>query len=356
MADMYFNSGELWTEQLHRRFACFAANAREQLVIAAPFITRRALEEMLRTVTVRDVIVVTTWRAADILRGSSDLELYPYLRSRGWELRLHKHLHAKLIVVDWRSAIISTANITQRGIGLVEPGNLECAHLIGSLRPIDQFWVLTLVGDSSPMEDEWYTEFLKWLRSSEGKDASKLLKDGCVFDPRKRHVLSTTGVPATRSPRQLLANLEAILRNGVGTLAVDARRATLHDVSLLALEWGDLRAHKVPVLRDRFFKLPIVQDLLGFIDGGRYFGEVKHWLRQWSCEMPPLKRRDLTSCVQVLFTWLVELESGSYEVRRPHYSQFITPIPVNGALLPTLGEDVYGRGAFETPPYRCTGL
>src|ERR1700684_1173527 len=106
-------AGALWTRDLCVRFSTFASASKDQLFIIAPFITRAALENVSKEVTTLNVTVITTWAVADLLSGASDRTIFPYLRSRGWELRLHKSLHAKLLVRDWNAAIISTANITQ---------------------------------------------------------------------------------------------------------------------------------------------------------------------------------------------------------------------------------------------------
>src|SRR5258708_1280735 len=100
-------------EDLGAEFSQFARRARESLVLAAPFVTRRALEAVLQGVTARSVLVITTWKGENVLRGASDIEIYPFLRSHGWTLRLYPTLHAKLVIRDLRSAIVSTANVTE---------------------------------------------------------------------------------------------------------------------------------------------------------------------------------------------------------------------------------------------------
>jgi hypothetical protein len=346
---------QLWTEQLHVRFSRFAANAQSQLTVVSPFITRSALEYVLNTVAIRDVTVITTWKMSDVLRGTSDLHVYPYLRFRGWKLHLCEHLHAKLLVADWQSAIISTANITQRGLGLVASGNRECAHLIDRLSTRDQRWVFSLISDSVPVSEEFYTNYRRYLSSSPGDDRviGELVQGSSAGGERS---LDRIVLPLTLSPRRLLTNFDAIRRGGASALGCDALQATLHDVSLFTLAWRGSTEENACALRKGFLALPIVKEFRDFIDPGRYFGEVKNWLRHYCIGGSPWSGRHLTSCVQVLFSWLVELGVGSYEVERPHYSQFIVPVQTNVAITSVLGEDVYKTGGFDAPPYRCTGF
>src|SRR5690242_5470263 len=109
---------DFWTDGLWGGFAKFSEGATKHLLVIAPFVTRRALEAVLHDVSIRNVTVVTTWRTADVVRGASDPGIYRYLRSRGWRLMLRPGLHAKLLVADWRAAVISSANITETGLGM----------------------------------------------------------------------------------------------------------------------------------------------------------------------------------------------------------------------------------------------
>ena len=93
----------------------FLAAARREVLVLAPFLHRRALEAALASTSATTVQIITTWRAADVVRGASDLDVFAYATARGFQLSLLPPLHAKLLVIDRHAAMISTANITGPG-------------------------------------------------------------------------------------------------------------------------------------------------------------------------------------------------------------------------------------------------
>src|SRR5689334_127963 len=153
------------TSDLYAHFTDFVVAARERVHIIAPFIRVEALNVILRGVTLQDVTVITTWATKDILTGASDLDVYPYLRSRGWRLYLHPGLHAKLLISDSESAIVTSANITKPGLGLAEQSNVECASKIGPLTFGERLWLMNLVRASLLVNDEYFLAFKRYLKN-----------------------------------------------------------------------------------------------------------------------------------------------------------------------------------------------
>jgi len=349
--------GSLWTEDLCARFSAFARTSKEQLFIIAPFITRHGLEAVSRDVSAPNVRVITTWNVPDLVSGSSDLSIYPYLRSRRWELRLHRSLHAKLLVQDWRSAIISTANITQSGLGILAEGNVECAHLIKQLASADRRWLFWLLCDSVPVNDESYAFYCVDSSSARGAAPKRVLfTEAPVAHESSTHA-DAARLPATRSPKQLLSNL-VTASCGTQSLSPEALQATLHDVHLFGLAPMGSVPVTPELLRDRFFDLAIVQNVLRFIDEGRYFGELKRWLRTFLSGGIAPTRPELTTCTQVLLTWIIGCSGGAYRVERPHHSQRIVRIPGlsrRGGIGFLNGEELYDNRSFEAPAYRTAG-
>src|SRR5919206_3377643 len=147
------------TKDLNIHFANFAMTARSGLHVIAPYIRVEALHAILTDVELQNVTVVTTWNTADVLNGASDLDLYPYLRSRNWYLYLHPSLHAKLLVADLNNAILTSANITKSALGLAARSNVECAEHINPLSSADRLWLLGLVSGSLLVQDEYYLDF-----------------------------------------------------------------------------------------------------------------------------------------------------------------------------------------------------
>lgn len=307
------------TTALHSHFERFANTARHHLLIVAPFIRLSALQAILQNVTIPHVVVVSTWRTEDVLRGASDTEVYPFLHARGWALKLHSRLHAKLIIADMRKAIVSTANVTEAGLGLAHRPNVECATGI-DLTGADQRWVLNLVFQSPQVNDAYYSAFKDHLASLRASPSNPIPE----FDPTTLEDYPgarSAQLPVSDSPVWLVSRLVSLRKFGVSSLDPETLRQVLHDVSLFSLNVESSPEEHLRILRENFFALPTIVRLQGFLQSKRYFGEIKDWMRtHWVDDSPP-SRRELTRFVQVVMAWLVELGDGKYFLTRPRHSQ-----------------------------------
>lgn len=326
---------DLWTEGLWGGFAEFSGGATRHLLVIAPFVTRRALEALLHSVAISDVTVVTTWEPRDVIRGASDPGIYAYLRSRGWRLLLRPGLHAKLLVADWRSAVISTANITEAGLGMRQPPNLECALPIECLSERDQLWLFAVLSESRVVTDDFYSAFTSHL-SSLPRDASLTVP---AFDPPRRPDgdISLSDFPASASPEELVGNLGLVRAGQTGSLDPAIIEATLHDVQMFSINVKSGDAALTSALREPFFALPATRRLRDFMQSPRFFGEVKRWLRT----QPSISRAslvDVTRCTQRLFAWFSAFGQTQYLLTRPRYSQCLVPFGKSARSRANLAE------------------
>jgi hypothetical protein len=318
----------LLTRELFEKFAGFASAARSSVLVIAPFITRRALDSVIGRLGDITVSVITTWTLRDALRGASDPCIYPYLRERGWELRLHPHLHAKLIVTDWERLIVSTANITQAGLGLIQPNNVECALGTTSLLPDDQCWIFGLLCHAQLVDDEVFSDFMAQLAGVTPRWANTFSE----FDPSlrdDRFDSSLLAFPASDSPRRLLTAIDAIRAGAISSFDRTTIDATIHDLHLLPLDVFAPQHENALLVAERFFALPGVAKLTRFLNETRYFGEVKNWLRRFCRVYPVPSVGQLTRGTQTLFKWIGELGAAQYVVTQPHYSQSIVHLTPN---------------------------
>ena len=96
--------------------------AEEEILIISPYLTPSTLSEALSKA--RDGVTVTiicSWRDKDLHFGSSKLETYELCRERGWTLRVDhegmpRTIHLKAYVIDGKSAMVGSANMTERGM------------------------------------------------------------------------------------------------------------------------------------------------------------------------------------------------------------------------------------------------
>lgn len=152
-----------WTDDLAERFHKFASSARATLHVIAPFMRAEALTAVLANVSAPDVIVVTTWRTPDVLTGASDVDVYPLCRTRGWFLYVHPQLHAKVLAADAQRAVVTSANVTRSALGLVVPGNVECAVGVDVLSPQDRLWLARVVADARLVDAAYHEAFVRHI-------------------------------------------------------------------------------------------------------------------------------------------------------------------------------------------------
>jgi len=108
------------------RLQNFFANARDKIVICAPFIKVHTLRSLLKKIPNEiDVEIYTRWKPHEILLGVSDLAVFDYVSSlnRG-RVFISDRLHAKFYRSD-SSTIIGSANVTNSALGWSKNPNIE---------------------------------------------------------------------------------------------------------------------------------------------------------------------------------------------------------------------------------------
>jgi len=316
----------LMTNDLYAHFSEFAAAAQDSLYIAAPFIRVEALDVILRNVNLRDVTIITTWTTRDILEGASDLNVYPYLRSRRLPLYLYPRLHAKILVSDLRSAIVTSANITKPGLGLCEHSNTECASEIKSLSVFDHLWLSDIVGKSLLVQDEYFLAFKRHI-DCQLPDAYEIKVEefnSAPFFVRQQFLLNS--LPMSDTPEKLLWNIEMLKKSGSIELEQSDIMCTLHDMALFSLSCTASHSENMGRLRNNFFACPLISAFAESIKPRKFFGETKAWIQSNCTDVPAPRRSDLTSYVRVLFDWFVALGGGEYIVERPNYSECLVHV------------------------------
>jgi hypothetical protein len=314
------------TSDLYAHFSEFVVGARESVHIIAPFIRVEALNVILRDVSLRDVTVVTTWSTKDIMTGASDLNVYPYLRSRGWRLYLHPGLHAKLLISDSDSAIVTSSNITKPGLGLAEQSNVECASKVGPLTLGEHLWLMNLVRASLLIDDEYFLAFKRHLKNQRPCEIEYDLEE---FDPapfleRQRFLLSS--LPLSNSPDRLLMNMDKLRAGNETELSNLELSCTLHDMALFALDLHTGNRENLERLQRNFFSNRFIRAFADSITPYKFFGEAKAWIQNNCADVPVPRRRDLTIRARVLFDWFIALGGGEYVIKRPNHSECLSNI------------------------------
>ncbi len=170
----------------------FLSTAEEQILIISPYMTPSTLAEALSEVPAGiDVTVICSWRTDDLLFGSSKLETYELCKENGWSLRVdydgrRRTIHLKAYVIDGETAMIGSANLTQRGM----------LQNIESLIPVtlDAHSSLTdaiedSIAGSKPVDDEVYRQFVEHVSSIPKPEKSQTKRLTVVHGDMEREIL-----------------------------------------------------------------------------------------------------------------------------------------------------------------------
>ena len=107
--------------------------AKEEVLVCSPWITYLANEFKNFNKNVK-IKVITNWRREDIKSGITDLDKLRVLDDLGADIRFNNDLHAKMLIIDSKEAIISSANFTRRGFQV----NYEAGVIIRKKTDVSQ--------------------------------------------------------------------------------------------------------------------------------------------------------------------------------------------------------------------------
>lgn len=140
--------------------------ARQECLLAAPYIKRDTLDRLLAAIPVSCVVrVVTRWRIDEIAMGVSDLEVWDSLVERGnAELWLQPTLHAKYYRADDRVAI-GSANLTNSALGWRPNANLEILHDMGERYSPREAFEGALFGRCTKVDSALHESFVAALEA-----------------------------------------------------------------------------------------------------------------------------------------------------------------------------------------------
>jgi len=304
------------------------SEATQSLHVFAPYITLDALKYLLEDIQVEAISVYTTWDDGDIASGASDISIYPYLKERGIPLFLCDRLHMKGILIDSRSFVLGSANITQNGLGLHGNPNVECMTHVPVLGLNDQLWLLALIQNATPLTDEIYQKAFLIDASA----TNRIREASSSYSVRKMDFL-VSRLPCFSNPKGLIEVLASLTAEDISR-PDDELRYALHDIVLYGLRAGESFDDSMVRLKENFFEQPFIQAFSEFVkEQGRYFGETKDWIQKTCIDDPAPHKRDLTERIRILFDWMVELAPDQYEVTRPRHSECIAFMGDSAELL-----------------------
>lgn len=240
---------------------------------------------------------------SDVLSGATDLSLYEFCKSKGWQMYIRFDLHAKTYIFDKKRCILGSANMTSNGIGLNSHGNYELSSFT-DINDSDLIKINKLFDDSILMTDELYslmkTEYDTANQSnSNGSSKAKWTNSiEALFKPTI-DVLFTYDLPSTPHPDYNdIKSFEFLELDHIPTV----------DELKEAFRWS----------KSFLWIYSLIDNMP---DKTSYFGAITSELHNALINDPKPYRKEVKELLANIINWIQDLEIDAIVVDTPNYSQ-----------------------------------
>lgn len=262
--------------------------------------------------------VFVRWEPKDIIQCSSDLEIYPYLKSKGITLFRNSRLHLKAYLDDYKKCFLTSANISSRALNIPSFNNYnhEIGAIVENLDIEDKLYFNIIESDSTLITDNIYKQLIEQLPERKIDFPNEKDFEIKIITPDKDFLISS--LPLTRS-----IDLFCKIYEDNKTASEIELNCLLHDLALYKIPLGLSKEVLIEKLTDAFFKHKFINAFLENLKSTNeiYFGRAKAWIHENCADVPLPRRWEITENIQILYSWLVELGNGKYNIDRPNYSE-----------------------------------
>jgi hypothetical protein len=312
----------IWSPLVEHVIAA-ARNAGGLRILVAPFATSEGVRSLLDAQgATSDLKVICRWSARDVASGIADLNVYSILKERGIPLFLHPSIHLKLYVFSNSTAFTSSANVTAKGLGLVDACNVEVGATV-VLDDSDWNHLFSLFDSSVRVDDAVYEKALAYQKEHARDDTDPL--PPLELAPTTQGSHSISALPACPDPETFAA-----WHGNPQLIPASELSEYIHDRMTYQVP-QELTGEKVlKHVRSHFRNHPFVKDLVAYIqaEGSLPFGGIKAWLQTNCTDRPVPYRWELTRNTQILYAWLAYCyEEITWD--RPRHSMVIRWTPRN---------------------------
>lgn len=289
----------------------------QSLYIFSPYIKLETLKALIEgKKNVKAVFV--RWEPKDLILGSSDIEIYPYLKEKGIVLFRNPRIHLKAYLDDYKNCFLTTANISSRALNIPSFSNYnyEIGTIVENLGFEDRYYFQLIESESLLITDNIYKQIKEQLLMKATEFPNELDFQFKFEKPDKDFLISA--LPLTSSVETLIK----IYKHH--ELASETElNCILHDLAIYNIPLGLSEEQVLQKLTEAFFSHNFIKCFLDFLETKReiYFGEAKQWIHN-NCANVPLPRKwEITENIQILYSWIVSLGEGKYEIDRPNHSE-----------------------------------
>ncbi len=258
--------------------------------------------------------VFVRWETKDLILGSSDLEIYPYLKEKGITLYRNSRLHLKAYLDDYKKCFLTSANISSRALNLppYSKYNYEIGTVVENLSIEDRLYFSIIESESILITDNIYKQLCEQLpeKKKEFPDEEEF---SLKFEaPDKDFLISS--LPMTYSVETLYRIYED--KEFVSDVELNC---VLHDLAIYQIPLGLPSNEFREKLNDAFFSHRFIKSFLENLETTNeiYFGTAKEWVHKNCTDVPTPRKFEITENIQILYRWIVKLENGKYKVDVP---------------------------------------
>jgi len=293
---------------------CF--QAKDEVLLVAPFIKMNALERLLARIPLdARVQCVTRWRLDEIAVGVSDLDVWLLIKDRPHStLWLRSDLHAKYYRGD-NEVLVGSANLTNAALGWSQHTNLEILISSDILNEFEQelFSGSVMVNDSLYNHVKQMVEAIPSIHKPDMVDiVPDLLNESITLAPLE------AWLPMLRHPEKLYT---AYIGN-VDQLGTGSQIAALHDLQALEIPLGLSRKQFETYVGIQLLQKPIVSKVDQFVEIPQRFGAVRDFLKSLPCSTEEGFEPNIAW--QTLMRWMIHFILPRYTVTIARFSEIIS--------------------------------
>ena len=298
------------------------AEARNEVLLVAPFIKAPVLEKLLNEIPL-DVPLrcVTRWFPEEIVAGVSDLEVWSLIKERpNSSLWLRPDLHAKYYRAD-EQCLVGSANLTAKALGWSNQSNLELLVTITAQEPSIKTFETKLLTGCVPVDEDLFEQISATVKLLAEQHPDSLARSLSIVElkeenlPTNNLVAVDAWLPTLRNPEDLYLAYSGLTEK----LSTASKIAALTDLRSLTI---------IPNLSQKVFQAyigtlllqkPIIQKVDTFVKTPQRFGAVRDLLASLPCANLP--DFDAERAWQTLMRWLLHFLPNRYALSVPNYSE-----------------------------------
>ncbi|MDJ0577652.1 MAG: phospholipase D family protein, partial [Xenococcaceae cyanobacterium MO_234.B1] len=186
------------------------AEARNEVLLVAPFIKAPVLEKLLNEIPL-DVPLrcVTRWFPEEIVAGVSDLEVWSLIKERpNSSLWLRPDLHAKYYRAD-EQCLVGSANLTAKALGWSNQSNLELLVTITAQEPSIKTFETKLLTGCVPVDEDLFEQISATVKLLAEQHPDSLARSLSIVELKEENLTTNNLVavdawlPTLRNPEDL---------------------------------------------------------------------------------------------------------------------------------------------------------